>query len=85
MDPEVYSWLYIIIVGSIAGWIGGQVMKGASYGIIGNIVIGIIGSFIGGWLFDFLKIDTPNNMVGSIITAAAGAIVLLWVAKLVKN
>lgn len=82
---DLYNLIYFLGVGAIAGWIGGQIMKGSGFGLIGNIVVGIVGSLIGGWLFDFLKIDTPNNLAGSIITAAGGAIVLLWIAKMMNS
>ena len=77
--------LYYLIVGAIAGWLGGQIMKGSGFGIIGNIVVGIIGGIIGGWLFGLLDISAGGGLVGSIITAAAGAIVLLWIARMVKS
>ena len=77
--------LYYLIVGGIAGWLGGQIMKGSGFGIIGNIVVGIIGGIIGGWLFDVLDISAGSGLVGSIITAAAGAIVLLWIARMIKS
>ena len=76
--------LYFLLVGALAGWLGGQIMKGEGFGLLGNIVVGIIGGIIGGWLFGFLGISTGSGFVGSIITAAAGAIVLLWLARLFK-
>ena len=76
--------LYFLLVGALAGWLGGQIMKGSGFGIIGNIVVGIIGGIIGGWLFGFLGISAGGGFTGSIITAAVGAVVLLWLAKLFK-
>lgn len=76
--------LYFLLVGAAAGWLGGQIMKGSGFGLIGNIVVGIIGGIIGGWLFGFLGISAGGGLVGSIITAAAGAIVLLWLARMFK-
>lgn len=78
------TWLYIIIVGGIAGWLSGLIMKGAGFGLLGNIVVGVIGAVVGSWLFGFFGISAGGGMVGSIITALAGAVVLLWVARLLK-
>ncbi|NUO03680.1 MAG: GlsB/YeaQ/YmgE family stress response membrane protein [Saprospiraceae bacterium] len=78
------SWLYIIIVGGIAGWLSGIIMKGKGFGILGNIVIGVVGAIVGSWLFSFLGISAGKGMIGSIITALAGAVVLMWVARLLK-
>ena len=77
--------LYFLLVGAAAGWLGGQIMKGSGFGLLGNIVVGIIGGVIGGWVFDFLNISAGGGLTGSIITAAAGAIILLWIAKMVKK
>ena len=77
--------LYFLLIGAVAGWLGGQIMRGSGFGILGNIVIGIIGSFLGQWLFGLLNISAGSGMIGSIITAAIGAVVLLWVASMVKK
>ena len=76
--------LYFLLVGALAGWLGGQIMKGKGFGLIGNIGVGVIGAIVGGWLFSFLGISAGGGFIGSIVTAAAGAVVLLWLARLVK-
>ncbi|WP_223477806.1 GlsB/YeaQ/YmgE family stress response membrane protein [Oricola indica] len=73
-----------IIIGGLAGWLAGIVMKNQS-GLLMNIVIGIIGAFVGGWLFNVLGIMPSGGFVGSLITATVGAIVLLFVAGLVTG
>ncbi len=78
------SWLYIIVVGGIAGWLSGLIMKGAGFGLLGNIVVGVIGAIVGSWIFGFFGISAGGGMVGSILTALAGAVVLLYVARLLK-
>lgn len=78
------SLLYFLIVGGIAGWLGGQIMKGSGFGLLGNILVGVIGGLIGGYLFGLLGIEAGSGLIGSIITAAVGAIVLLWIARMVK-
>lgn len=77
--------LYFILVGAIAGWLGGQIMRGSGFGLIGNIVVGVIGAIIGGLVFDFLDISTGGGMLGSIITALVGSVILLWVASLLNK
>ena len=81
------SLLVVLLVGAIAGWLAGQVMKGSGYGLITNIILGVVGSFVGNWLFGQLGIDLNlgNGIVESILTAAAGAVVVLFVAGLFKK
>ena len=73
--------IILLAIGAIAGWIAGLIMKGGGYGLITNIILGVLGSLVGGWLFDFLDIETGAGFGGSLITAVAGAIVVLWLAK----
>ena len=67
-----------LIVGAVAGWLAGQIVKGGSFGLVGDIVVGIIGAIVGGWLFSALG-------VGAIVTATIGAIALLVVLRLVRR
>ena len=77
-----------IIVGAIAGWLAGQVMKGSGFGLIGNIVIGGIGAVVGGWLAGML-FNVPNAISGfnltTIIVAFLGAVIVLFIASLFKR
>ena len=73
-----------IIIGGLAGWLAGIIMKSQS-SLLMNIVIGIVGAFIGGWLFGVLGIMPNGGFVGSLITATVGAVVLLFVAGLVTG
>ena len=82
---DLMALIYFLIIGAVAGWLSGQIMKGSGFGIIGNMVVGVIGSVIGGWLFSLFDIQVGNALIGSILTAVAGAIVLLWIARLVKS
>lgn len=75
------DWLFIIVVGAIAGWLGSFLFKGSGSGLIWNILLGVIGALVGGWIFDQLDIQT-SGIGGSIITAAVGAFVVLWVFRL---
>jgi uncharacterized membrane protein YeaQ/YmgE (transglycosylase-associated protein family) len=73
-----------LIIGLIAGWLAGKIMKGRGFGLFGNIVVGWIGALVGGFLFDLVGV-TAYGFVGSLITATVGAIVLLWLIGLVKR
>ncbi len=79
------SW---IVVGAIAGWLSGQVMKGRGFGLLGDIVVGVVGGLIGGWLADVL-FKVPNAVNGfnltSILVAFLGAIVLLFVVRMFQG
>ena len=77
--------LVFLIVGAVAGWLAGQLVKGGGYGLIGDIIVGIVGSYIAGFLFPRLGISLGAGIVGEIISAAIGAIILLLVIRLVKR
>lgn len=76
--------ILFLIIGAVAGWLAGQIMKGAGFGLLGNIVVGIIGALIGGLIFEALDIAT-YGLIGSLITALVGAVVLLFVIGLIKK
>ena len=77
--------LIILIVGAIAGWLAGQIVRGMGFGLIGNIVVGIVGAFIAGWLLPRIGIVIGGGMVGSIINATIGAVVLLVILGLIRR
>ena len=77
--------LVFLIVGAVAGWLAGQLVKGGGYGLIGDIIVGIVGSYIAGFLFPRLGISLGAGIVGEIISAAIGAIILLVVIRAVKR
>ena len=80
------SLLVILVIGFIAGWLAGKIMRGRGYGIIGNIAIGIIGAFIGTWLWDQLHLPTIGNIsVDRIAVSTVGALVLLLVLGLIRR
>jgi uncharacterized membrane protein YeaQ/YmgE (transglycosylase-associated protein family) len=80
---ELIVW---IIVGGIAGWLAGQVMKGSGYGVIGDIVLGLLGGVLGGWLVGLVAPTAePTGFVGSIIVATIGAVILVIAARAVSG
>ena len=80
---DILTWL---IVGLVAGVLASLVMGGTGYGIIGDIIIGIIGAFVGGWIFSKLGVSTPfGGLPGTIFIAFVGAVVLLFVLRLIRS
>jgi len=71
-----------IIIGAVAGWIAGELMRGHGFGLVGNIIVGIVGALIGGLIFDGLDIAPSLGILGSLIMALVGAVILLFVIGL---
>jgi len=74
-----------LAIGAVAGWLAGMLMKKGGFGLIGNIVVGILGAIVGGFVFDFLGIRIGGDIVGSIITSTAGAVLLLFAVGVIKK
>lgn len=74
-----------LIVGAIAGWLAGVVVRGGGFGLVGDIIVGIIGAFIAGWLFPRMGWHLATGTVGIIIDAAIGAIVLLVIIRIIRR
>lgn len=81
---EGMSWLWFILIGLVAGWLAGLIVKGTGNGFLLNIVIGIVGALLGGFLFNLFGL-TSVGLLGNLITALAGAIVLLLIVGLVRK
>ena len=77
--------LIILVIGAVAGWLAGQIVRGMGFGLIGNIVVGIVGAFIAGWLLPRIGIVIGGGMLGSIINATIGAVVLLVILGLIRR
>jgi uncharacterized membrane protein YeaQ/YmgE (transglycosylase-associated protein family) len=77
--------IYWLVVGLIGGWLAGLVMKGGGYGIIVDILLGIVGGWLGGWLFGRLGIWPAGGMIGSIIVAFVGAVILVGITRILKR
>jgi uncharacterized membrane protein YeaQ/YmgE (transglycosylase-associated protein family) len=78
------DFLYFLLIGGLAGWLAGIITKGGGFGLIKNIIIGIVGAFLGGWTFGLLNIKA-YGFVGSLLTATVGAIILLWILGKVRK
>jgi uncharacterized membrane protein YeaQ/YmgE (transglycosylase-associated protein family) len=80
------SLFVILIVGLIAGWLAGQIMRGSGFGLIGDLVVGILGAFIGNWLWGVLRLPTIGNFwISAIVVSTVGALVLLLVLRLIRR
>lgn len=78
----IIAW---VIIGALAGWLAGTLVKGGGFGLIGDIAVGIVGAFIGGWLSGVLGIGIGGGLISSIITATVGAIVLIVILRMIKR
>ncbi len=78
------NFIIYIIIGAIAGWLAGTLMKGGGYGFIVNAILGIIGGVFGGWIFGVLGISAGGDF-GSFITAVVGAVLIIFIAGLFKK
>ena len=76
--------LYWIIVGLIAGFLAGKVMKGGGYGVLMDIVLDMLGAIVGGWLFGMLGISA-GGLIGGILVAFIGAVILIWLTRMLKK
>ena len=76
--------IWWIIVGLIAGWAAGKIMKGRGYGVIADIVLGILGGILGGWLAGQLGFS-GGGLIWSILVAILGAVILIWITRLLKR
>jgi uncharacterized membrane protein YeaQ/YmgE (transglycosylase-associated protein family) len=80
------DFVWFILIGIAAGWLAGQIMKGGGFGLIGDLVVGVIGALLGGFLFGLLKISLGVPvLVGELIVATVGAIILLAVLRAIKR
>ncbi|MBN2172176.1 MAG: GlsB/YeaQ/YmgE family stress response membrane protein [Candidatus Krumholzibacteriota bacterium] len=78
------AFLWFLIIGAVIGWLAGRIVKGSGFGLIGNILVGILGALLGGWLFRSLTI-TLSGLAGSLVTALVGAIILVLLLNLIRR
>jgi len=74
-----------LLIGAVAGWLGSQIFKGSSLGLIGNIIAGILGSFVGSWALGMAGISLGSGLMSAILTGALGAIIILAILNLLFN
>lgn len=79
------SLIILALIGIVAGWLAGKIVKGKGFGLIGDLVVGVIGSFLGGWLFGLLNISIGGGLLGMFITALVGAVVLVVILRAIRS
>ncbi len=77
--------LYIILVGLVAGWAAGKIMKGAGYGVLMDIVLGVGGAVVGNWILSILGFSHTGGLLTTILVAILGAVVLVFIARAIKK
>jgi len=81
----IESLIVFLLIGAIAGWLAGQIVKGFGFGLLGNIVVGIVGAFIAGLVLPRVGLSLGGGILAAIIHATLGAVILLFLIKLVKS
>ena len=76
--------IWFLLIGLIAGWLAGRVMRGGGFGVVGDMIVGIIGALLGGWLFGVLGIGV-GGLVGAIITAFVGAVIFIALLRVIRR
>jgi len=77
-------FLWFLLIGIAAGWLGGQIMKGGGFGLVGDLIVGVIGALLGGFLFGLFGLSA-NGMLGSLVTATVGAVVLIALLRIINR
>ena len=82
---QVEPLLILLVIGAVAGFLAGVIVEGYGFGLVGNIVVGIVGAVVGGWLLPQLGLFPGGNLTGQLISATAGAVVLLLLITFVRR
>lgn len=81
----LYNLLVILVIGGVAGWLAGLLMKGRGFGLLGDIVIGVIGASVGNWLLGALGVSLGAGLIGAVIRATIGAVLVIFVVRVLKK
>src|SRR5690625_4502203 len=82
---EGIGLFWFLIIGIIAGWLAGKIMKGGGFGLLVNLVVGVVGAVLGGWIFSALGFSTTGGIIWNLVVATIGAIVLLFIVSLFRR
>jgi uncharacterized membrane protein YeaQ/YmgE (transglycosylase-associated protein family) len=85
MDLSTQGILVILVVGLVAGWLAGQIVRGGSMGIIADLAVGIVGAFIGSWLLPRIGLVLGSGILAAIVNATIGAVILLLIIRLIQG
>lgn len=75
----------LVLIGAVAGWLGGRLMRGGSFGLPGNVALGVTGAFAGGFLFGLAPLNVEDGLIGAPFAAAAGAAVFIYIGGLIRK
>ncbi|MCC8173880.1 MAG: GlsB/YeaQ/YmgE family stress response membrane protein [Odoribacter sp.] len=78
------AFIWYILIGIVAGYVAGKIMRGGGFGLVVNLIVGIIGGVLGGWAFGLFGLHS-DSIIGSLVTATVGAILLLWIVSLFRR
>lgn len=76
--------IWFILIGLVAGWLAGVLVKGGGFGVVGDIIVGVLGALIGGFIFNSLGVYIGGGLLGAILVATFGAIILIFILRLVR-
>ena len=79
------QFVWFVLIGLVAGWLAGQFMKGGGFGIVGDIIVGVLGALIGGFVFSSLGLSAGGGLLGSLVVATIGAVLLIFILRLIKR
>jgi uncharacterized membrane protein YeaQ/YmgE (transglycosylase-associated protein family) len=77
--------VWYILIGAAAGWLAGRITRGSGFGLVRNVIVGVLGGVLGGWMFGMLGLSAIAELGGSLVTAVVGAVVLLYLISLIKR
>ncbi|SMC28062.1 Uncharacterized membrane protein YeaQ/YmgE, transglycosylase-associated protein family [Andreprevotia lacus DSM 23236] len=78
-------FLWFLLIGIVAGWLAGTLVRGGGFGLLGNMILGVLGSMVGGSVFSFLGFGAGSGTLGRLIVATCGAVLLIVVVRLIKK
>jgi uncharacterized membrane protein YeaQ/YmgE (transglycosylase-associated protein family) len=79
------DFLWFILIGLVAGWLAGLLVKGGGFGVIGDIVVGVIGAVLGGWLFGVFGVNVGGGLLGALLVATIGAVLFIGAVRAIKK
>lgn len=77
--------IWTLIIGGVAGWLAGKIMRGDGFGIIVDIIVGLVGGFVGGMVLGWLGISSGGSLIGRLAVAVVGSIILIWIIRLIRK
>lgn len=83
-ELQLRSLIWFLLIGGLAGFLAGKIMRGHGFGVFGDILVGVFGAVIGGFLFALIGL-APIGLLGSLVTATAGSVALLWIVRRLRS